>query len=154
MTILLRALLALGIVLAGWALYVLINRLALRRLRKQELRLPAFSAGRPAVLYFTTPGCVPCKTMQQPALGELRTMVGDALQIIEVDASQQTATADYWGVLSVPTTFVIDSHGEPRSVNHGVATAKVLLDQLQAAEGRPLVGTSVGATTRSRHDYN
>jgi len=33
--------------------------------------------------------------------------------------------------MSVPTTFVIDVTGKPRYVNHGIATAEKLLQQLE-----------------------
>ncbi|HLE53485.1 MAG TPA: hypothetical protein VI755_15570, partial [Anaerolineales bacterium] len=39
--------------------------------------------------------------------------------------------ADYWGVLSVPTTFIIDRRGRPRRVNHGVASAEKLFKQIE-----------------------
>jgi hypothetical protein len=31
----------------------------------------------------------------------------------------------------VPTTFLLDAHGQPRHVNHGVANTEKLLDQLR-----------------------
>jgi hypothetical protein len=43
--------------------------------------------------------------------------------------------ADYWGVLSAPTTFIIDARGQPRAVNHGLASMEKLLRQLEASEG-------------------
>jgi hypothetical protein len=48
-----------------------------------------------------------------------------------VDASAQPEVAQEWGVLSVPTTFVIDASGKPRFVNHGVANAEKLIQQLE-----------------------
>ncbi|NIR96491.1 MAG: thioredoxin family protein, partial [Gammaproteobacteria bacterium] len=69
------------------------------------------------ILYFTTPNCVPCKTVQRPALETVKKHLGNKLKVIEVDATQQTALADHWGVLSVPTTFIIDANGKPRKVN-------------------------------------
>ena len=33
--------------------------------------------------------------------------------------------------MSVPTTFVLDAHGEARYVNNGVARAEKLLEQIQ-----------------------
>lgn len=134
--VLLRALLAAGIFIAGYAFYHAWNRIQIARLGKPFKGLEDFKAGSPAILYFTTPDCQPCKTVQRPALEKL--MLEWDVQIIQVDAADRRELSDYWGVLSVPTTFVIDSKGQPRGINHGVAHAEKLLRQLEAAEGRPL----------------
>ncbi len=55
----------------------------------------------------------------------------DDLQLIEIDVTIQPNLADAWGVLSLPTTFIIDSIGQPRGVNHGVAMEEKLLAQLE-----------------------
>jgi thiol-disulfide isomerase/thioredoxin len=131
----LRALWSAGIVLGGWAAYWLLNRVILLRLRNRARGLEGFTPGKPAVLYFTTPQCIPCKTQQRPALVKLTEQVGSQVQIIQVDATERPDLADYWGVLSVPTTFIIDSKGQPRGINHGVASAEKLLKQLEDANG-------------------
>ena len=105
--------------------------------------LESWEAGRPAVLYFTTPDCAPCRTMQRPALARLQTELGLGLQVIEIDAAQRPAVADHWGVLSVPTTFVLDAAGAPRHVNHGVAAAEKLKRQIAEDEGRRPKGKRV-----------
>ena len=128
--ILFRFLLSLGIIAAGLGFYWLNNRLILGRAPTDSLGTAITTAGKPVILYFTTPGCVPCKTIQKPALGQVQSLLGEHLQIVEVDASQQPDLAQRWGVLSVPTTFVIDSRGQARHVNHGVARAEKLLKQL------------------------
>ncbi len=86
----------------------------------------------PAIVYFTTPTCVPCRTQQQPALTRLQTELGDHLQIVSIDAAENPDVANRWGVFSAPTTFVLDSRGRPRQVNHGVADADKLRRQIQA----------------------
>lgn len=138
--ILLRALLAAAIAAAGFGIFLLVNRVILKRAAKQLLGLDAFNPGRPAVLYFTMEGCVPCKTTQRPALAALKEMTGSKVQIIKVDVVERPDLAESWGVLSVPTTFIIDPSGQPRQINHGVALAEKLLDQLEKAAGRPLKG--------------
>jgi thioredoxin 1 len=136
---LLRTAWAFGIVLLGLLAYWGFNRLLLLRVRRRTRGLEDFQIGRPGVLYFTTPQCQPCLTQQRPALARLQHQLGDQVQLIQVDATQRPDLADYWGVLSVPTTFIIDSQGYPRGVNHGVASTKKLLCQLEAAQGGPFV---------------
>ena len=133
--ILIRGLWAAAIIGAGLALYWLVNRILLARLRGKRLGLDSIRPGIPAILYFTTPGCAPCKAVQRPALQNVQALLGERLQVIEVDAEARPDLANYWGVLSVPTTFIIDARGEPRRVNHGVASTDKLLGQLEEVAG-------------------
>jgi thioredoxin 1 len=130
-----RVLWALAIVAAGLVLYRLVNWLVLCRAQRTrdagQAPLPGARPGVPAVLYFTTPDCAPCKTVQRPALEHLQERLGDRLQIIEVDAQARPDLARCWGVLSVPTTFVIDELGRLRHVNHGATRAEKLIQQLE-----------------------
>jgi thioredoxin-like negative regulator of GroEL len=68
--------------------------------------------------------------MQRPAIQRLIELTGKGLQVVEIDASARPEVASQWGVLSVPTTFVIDASGQARHVNHGVASTEKLLRQL------------------------
>ena len=121
-----------GIVIAsGLGLYWLTNRILLKRAGIRVHDLATFRPGSPAILYFTTPTCVPCKTVQRPAIESLKTRLGDGLQVVEIDASARPDLADEWGILSVPTTFVIDASGQPRHINHGVTTTEKLFQQLK-----------------------
>ncbi|MCE1255748.1 MAG: thioredoxin family protein [Anaerolineae bacterium] len=118
-----------GLIITG---YRAINRLILWRARRRSQLEGFFTPGTPAILFFTTPDCVPCKTMQHPAIEKVKIKLGQRLQIIEVNASEQPGLAEQWGVLSVPTTFILDSQGAPRHVNHGVTAAEKLIQQLGA----------------------
>jgi thiol-disulfide isomerase/thioredoxin len=122
-----RLIIALGILLAGMILYRMINSTTLTRARSRVPGLERMRPGVPLLLYFTTPTCAPCKTVQRPAIQRLQEYIGERLEVIEVDATSQPEIASQWGVLSVPTTFIIDAQGDPRYVNHGVAP----LDKLQ-----------------------
>jgi hypothetical protein len=57
--------------------------------------------------------------------------MGETLEVIEIDASARPDLAKTWGVMSVPTTFLLDARGEARYVNHGVTRAEKLLEQIQ-----------------------
>jgi thiol-disulfide isomerase/thioredoxin len=129
--IVMRLLLALAIMAGGAGVYWLTNRLVLARARESARHLEWPRPGKLVLLYFTTPTCAPCKTVQRPAIQSLLSHTGDQLEVVEIDASQQPELASKWGVLSVPTTFVIDAQGQPRYVNHGVTPAEKLLQQVQ-----------------------
>jgi len=129
--VLIRLLIAAAISGLGVAVYILVNRVTLRRAESKVARFQSYRSGLPALVYFTTPTCAPCKTVQRPAIEQLRGRFGYWFQVIEVDASSQPDVAQEWGVLSVPTTFVIDASGKPRYVNHGVTNAATLIKQLE-----------------------
>jgi thioredoxin-like negative regulator of GroEL len=122
-----RLLIAVGIAFIGLALYWAINTVTLARARARVTGLERARRGVPVLLYFTTPTCAPCKTIQRPAIQRLQERIGERLEVVEIDAASQPEVASRWGVLSVPTTFIIDAQGNPRYVNHGVAP----LDKLQ-----------------------
>jgi thioredoxin 1 len=126
--------LAIAGMLAG--VYWLVNRVIISRARGKRLGLETIQLGVPAILYFTTPTCAPCRTVQRPALARLVEQKGEAVQVIEIDASAEPELANYWGVLSVPTTFIIDSKGRPRRVNHGIASSQKLGRQIDEVEQR------------------
>jgi thiol-disulfide isomerase/thioredoxin len=126
-----RLLMAVTISGLGVAAYLLFNRVTLARATSKVKRFASYRPGLPALVYFTTPSCAPCKTIQRPAIEGMKTNFGQWFQVIEVDASARPDLAQEWGVMSVPTTFVIDAKGKPCYVNHGVAMAEKLIQQLE-----------------------
>ena len=124
-----RLLIASFLVLAAFGGYALYNHLLLRRLQNQ--RITSLQGNKPVLLYFTTPTCAPCKTIQRPAIERLRAAIGERLEIIEIDANDDPGEASRWGVMSVPTTILLDRNGQARVVNHGVTVADRLLKQVK-----------------------
>ena len=88
------------------------------------------SKGKPAVVYFSTPMCIPCKTQQRPALDSLEAQLGDVVQIIEIDATEYPEIAEKWGVFSSPTTIILDQHGNTQHINYGATPADKLVQQI------------------------
>jgi thioredoxin 1 len=129
-----RAFWALGIIAAGALFYWLLNSAILLRTRVRAAGIDLSIDGTPTLLYFTTPDCAPCRTIQRPAIQRLQEIIGDSVKVVEVDASAQPEIASRWGVLSVPTTFVIDTNGEARHVNHGVTSTETLMRQINAVK--------------------
>jgi thiol-disulfide isomerase/thioredoxin len=129
--ILLRFGLAVSIIVLGLFAYWFINQRLLIRARNNVFRLFNKLPNKPVLVYFTTPDCAPCKTIQRPAIDRVSNLLGEKLEVVEIDATERPDLAKTWGVLSVPTTFVLDEHGEARYVNNGIARAEKLLEQIQ-----------------------
>ncbi len=126
-----RLLVAAAVIGSGLLLYWLVNWFSLRNAVVKVSRLQDYQTGHPAILYFTTPGCTLCKTVQGPVIDSLKERLDGSLQVFEFDATVRPDLADAWGVMTVPTTFVIDARGKLRHVNHGVATTEKLFSQLR-----------------------
>jgi hypothetical protein len=58
--------------------------------------------------------------------------MGESLEVIEIDATARPDLAKTWGVMSVPTTFLLDARGQARYVNNGVTRAEKLMEQLKS----------------------
>jgi thiol-disulfide isomerase/thioredoxin len=102
--------------------------------------------GRPVVLGFTGDYCLPCKTQQHPALQQLGQQLGAEIHIRELDALGNTELARRYGVLTVPTTVVLDGRRRVIAINYGVTLAGKLAKQLEPYLGRadstPVITTS------------
>ncbi len=121
------------IALAGllWAAYAGWLRLRLGRLA--DASIPAalqqlVQPGRPAILYFTTDGCVQCRLQQAPALERLVAATGIAVH--QVDALTQSDLTSFYGVMTVPTTVVLDPQRRPKAINYGLAPLQKLQEQV------------------------
>jgi len=131
MDIFTRTFIAISILFIGWGIYQIHNRAL--KLRTPSL-LADIGLSRPSSLtlvYFTTPTCIPCKTVQRPAIEKLRQQMGSEIKIIEINAAERTDLASRWGVMSVPTIFIFDLKGDLLHINHGVTRVEKLLTQIQ-----------------------
>jgi thiol-disulfide isomerase/thioredoxin len=129
--ILLRVAYALGIIFVGIGTYWLLSQRMLSRAKNNLPSLLTSLPNKPVIVYFTTPDCAPCKTVQRPALEKLISLLGEKLHVVEIDATERPDLAKTWGVMSVPTTFLLDSRGKARYVNNGVTRAEKLMEQIQ-----------------------
>jgi thiol-disulfide isomerase/thioredoxin len=127
----LRFVLAVVIIGLGLFAWRSLNQRSLLKARNSASSLFDPLPNKPVIVYFTTPDCAPCKTIQRPALNTVSDLLGEKLEVIEIDAAQRPALAKQWGVMSVPTTFLLDARGEARYVNNGVARVEKLMEQLQ-----------------------
>ena len=81
------------------------------------------------VLAFTTPECMPCKTVQRPAIEALERRHPGRIVSGEVNAIEAPDLARRFGILTVPSTVIIGRDGRVRAINHGMATTEQLVTQ-------------------------
>ena len=115
----------LWMVYAGWLRYRM-SRLVDASLPEalQQLVQP----GRPAILYFTTDSCVQCRLQQAPALERLAADTG--ISVHRVDAVTQSDLTAFYGVMTVPTTVVLDPQRRPKAINYGLTPLQKLHEQV------------------------
>lgn len=111
-----------------------------RRVRQLVNRAPLWHAlgeapdGRRTLIAFSTPSCAACHSAQAPAIETVEQQLGEAqLRVIKVDASTQPEVARAFGVLTVPSTVVLEPAGGVVAVNQGFAPSRRLIEQLQGA---------------------
>ncbi len=124
-----RLLLSASILLAAAAAWSFLLSVSKRRAGAAASDLEGYRSGNAALVYFSSPVCVPCRAIQRPAVERFKNAVGNEVQVIEVDAAARPDVAARWGVFSLPTTVFLDAAGKPRTVNPGVASTETLLSQ-------------------------
>lgn len=137
-----RLLVLLGVSLAVVLIVVAVRAWSRARTRRL-LRAPANGVwrglgvapdGRPTVVAFSTPSCAACHTAQWPALEQLQQQLGPQyVRLIGVDAARQPRVAQAFGILTVPSTVVLDATGRVAAVNQGFTATPRLLEQVQTA---------------------
>ncbi|HEX4213524.1 MAG TPA: thioredoxin family protein [Candidatus Dormibacteraeota bacterium] len=97
--------------------------------------LDAEADGRWGVVSFSTAFCGECR-VQDRILDQLANA-----RVLHVDAAERPAVARRFGVMTVPSTLVLDPVGRVRAVNHGLADLPRLRTQILAGEPTALPAT-------------
>ncbi len=113
-----------------WAVLLLMKRrqitLANRASRSNK------QTSKPTIVYFGSNGCAVCKRAQRPILEKILAEYGnEQLGLTVYDADESPDIAKEWGVMTLPTTFLLDSRGTIRHVNNGLAVSGTLRKQLE-----------------------
>lgn len=133
MDILTRLGIALAIIFVGLGLYRLYNGRLKPHTQSLLRDLGPLHPMTFALVYFSQPGSLPCKTIQRPAIQALSHFLEGAVQVFEFDVTQHPSIANRWGVVNVPTTFIITPNGQVRHVNHGVVRFEKLVAQIHSS---------------------
>jgi thioredoxin-like negative regulator of GroEL len=84
----------------------------------------------PAVLYFTAADCAQCRFQQSPLLEQFSEQMRVA--IYPIDAVAQQDVARFYGVMTVPSTVLVNAQLQPVAINHGLATPDRLARQIMS----------------------
>lgn len=87
--------------------------------------------GHPALLYFRSDNCAPCVT-QSNYLNVLQEELGADLSIQRIDADVDREKADRYGIFTLPTTLIVNEHGEVKHINYGLAPTPKLAQQIES----------------------
>ncbi|MCE7983991.1 MAG: thioredoxin [Caldilinea sp. CFX5] len=128
-----RGLILLVVVAVTVGLWQLWRFYQMRRLATLAKRsAPAVLAGRlapgPTVLYFTGPHCAQCRLQQTPILTQLTAAA--PVNLHTIDAVQEEQVARFYGVMTVPTTILLDRTHTPKAINHGLVSLPQLRQQV------------------------
>jgi len=85
----------------------------------------------PTLVYFWSEGCGQCRSTQAPIVERLgETLGAKKLRVEEIDVGKEPQRAAAWGVRTVPTIYILDKQGGVKYVQNGIATDRVIRDQL------------------------
>lgn len=120
-------------VMAVWGALRAWRSIKLRRLRSQSPFSSIVPPGKPAVVAFSAPHCRDCHTLQEPALARLEQNLSQRVSVKSLSALDYPDLVEQLGILTVPSTVVIDARGAVRHLNLGYASDAKLREQLAQA---------------------
>lgn len=123
------------VVLGGWSLLRLWRTVKLRSLAAYAPLSKFVPAGKAAVVAFTAPYCRDCDTLQAPALARLQAGLRESVTVTTLSALENPDLVDQLGILTVPSTVVVDARGNVKHLNLGYASETRLRKQLELASG-------------------
>lgn len=121
---------AVGVAALAWAMLRMWQQIQLQRLAAVEPPSPLADvvADGPALLYFTTQDCAQCRFQQTPILKRLE--ANAPIRVVTLDAIQRDDLTRHFGILTVPSTVLLDGRRRPVAINHGVAPLHKLHEQV------------------------
>ena len=88
-----------------------------------------FFMAKPVLMDFFAVWCGPCR-LQTPELEKLKEMVGDAVEIKQIDVDDHLDMAQKYGIMVVPT-LIIEKDGQVMERLEGVTPAETLMRLLE-----------------------
>jgi len=84
------------------------------------------------IVYFWSEGCPACKRAQRPILeGLLAEYNKEQLSFTAYNIDESPDVAKKWGVMTLPTTLLLDATGTIKHANNGLTASEQLRKQLK-----------------------
>ena len=93
----------------------------------------AVDHSRVQILVFSSADCRQCHQLQAPALQRVLKERGNAVTVIDIDATTEHELVQAYHVLTVPSTVILDAAGRAQAINYGFAHTQRLLTQIDKA---------------------
>ena len=112
--------------LIGTGGFVALKQWHVGRLNRGKLGVSSLT---PTLLYFRSDTCAVCPT-QGRYVEEVANGWNGRLSIRKIDTDTEPETAQRFGVMTLPTTILVDDNGAVRDVNYGLTNAHKLNKQV------------------------
>ncbi len=99
------------------------------QLRHINRHVTAFTSGQPTLLYFRSDTCGTCPT-QARYLEKLADDENGRFAIQSIDVDTEPEKAKQYGVMTLPTTMILDTTGQVKEINYGLTPSHKLSKQL------------------------
>src|SRR5579883_2660718 len=85
---------------------------------------------RVRILAFSSEDCHQCHQLQAPALQRVLAARGEAVEVVDIDATNGHELVETYHIMTVPSTVILDTTGRTQAVNYGFANTQRLLGQI------------------------
>jgi thioredoxin-like negative regulator of GroEL len=114
------------LILAATGAFTVFKQGHLRRINRKQTTL---SDGQPTLLYFRSDTCGTCPT-QSRYLEQLLAGENGRFTLHSINVDTEPDKARQYGVMTLPTTMIIDAAGQVKEINYGLTPSHKLQKQL------------------------
>jgi len=127
-----RLLLILLLGLVGTGVFTAVKHLQIRRVNRRILA--ESTAKQPTLLYFRSETCAVCPTQARYLAEVLAAEEGGNGRFIlqPIDIDHHPDKASQYGIMTLPTTMLLDAAGQVREINYGLTPPHKLRQQLKS----------------------
>jgi thioredoxin-like negative regulator of GroEL len=124
-----RLIITMLLFLIGTGSVVFLKQWHVRRLNRETAVFPSSVATTPTLLYFSSDGCAACPT-QGRFVSQVAQAWNGRLAIRKINTDIEPETAQQYGIMTLPTTIILDHVGTIKEINYGLTNTQKLNKQV------------------------